>query len=149
MCLRYADNREDAQDMLQEGFIQVFKDLHQYKETGSFEGWARKVVLNVALQFLRRKKRDVAPGRMEHWDDLNYAGEEESGFFTEDLIQSALHYFHNMPPGFRTVLNLYVIEGFSHEQIAQTLGISVGTSKSQLSRAKAYLKNMLDKSLAG
>lgn len=149
MCLRYADNRADAEDMLQEGFIQVFKDLHQYRESGSFEGWARKVVLNVALQFLRRKKRDITQGRLDNWDELNYAVEEGGDFFSEDLIKTALHYFHTMPLGFRTVLNLYVIEGFSHEQIAQTLGISVGTSKSQLSRAKAYLKNMLDKSLAG
>lgn len=149
MCLRYADNRADAEDMLQEGFIQVFKDIHQYREAGSFEGWARKVVLNVALQFLRRKKRDIAPGRLENWDELNYAGEENTDFFSDDLIKTAIHYFQTMPPGFRTVLNLYVIEGYSHEQIAQTLGISVGTSKSQLSRAKAYLKNLLDKSLAG
>lgn len=148
MCLRYADNREDAEDMLQEGFIQVFRDLHQYKETGSFEGWVRKVVLNVALQFLRKKRRDINPGRMDRWDEANYADEEDPGLYSDDLIKIALHYFHTMPPGFRTVLNLHVIEGFSHEQIAQTLGISVGTSKSQLSRAKAYLKNMLEKNLA-
>lgn len=149
MCLRYADSREDAEDMLQEGFIQVFKDLHQYKETGSFEGWARKVVLNVALQFLRKKKRDVTPGRMAYWEELNLPDVTEPDLYSDDLIKIALHHFHAMPPGFRTVLNLHVMEGFSHEQIAQTLGISVGTSKSQLSRAKAYLKNMLEKNLAG
>lgn len=149
LCLRYADNRQDAEDMLQEGFVQVFKDLHQYRMLGSFEGWMRKVVLNVALQHIRRQRRDPQTGALEHWENVDYVEEVDENFFTEDMIKTVFHFLQKMPHGFRTVLNLYVLEGFSHEQIAQTLGISVGTSKSQLSRAKAYLKKMLEKSLTG
>jgi RNA polymerase sigma factor (sigma-70 family) len=148
VCLRYADKREDAEDMLQEGFVQVFKDLSQFKMLGSFEGWMRKVVVNVALQYIRRQKRNPPTSTLEHWDDLDYAEELDENLFSEDMIKIALYYIQKMPTGFRTVLNLYVLEGYSHEQIGQMLGISVGTSKSQLSRAKVYLKNMLDKSLA-
>lgn len=148
VCLRYADKREDAEDMLQEGFIQVFKDLGQFRMLGSFEGWMRKVIVNVALQYIRRQKRNPQTSTLEHWDDLDYAEELDDNVFSEDMIKIVLHYIQKMPTGFRTVLNLYVLEGYSHEQIGQMLGISVGTSKSQLSRAKVYLKNMLDKSLA-
>ncbi len=148
VCLRYADKREDAEDMLQEGFVQVFKDLSQFKMLGSFEGWMRKVVVNVALQYIRRQKRNPQTSTFEHWDELDYAEELDENLFSEDMIKIVLYYIQKMPTGFRTVLNLYVLEGYSHEQIGQMLGISVGTSKSQLSRAKVYLKNMLDKSLA-
>ena len=149
LCLRYADNREDAEDMLQEGFVQIFKDLHQFKMLGSLEGWMRKVVLHVVLQYLRRQKRNVATRELGAWDGLSIAEEEEITPFSENTVQLALHFIQQMPAGFRTVLNLYVMEGYTHEQIAETLGISVGTSKSQLSRAKVYLKKMLDRSLAG
>ena len=148
MCLRYADNREDAEDMLQEGFVQVFKDLHQYKMLGSFEGWMRKVVLNVALQYIRRQKRNPQTGALELWDESGLMEESDPNLFSEDMVKIMLHHIQKMPPGFRAVLNLYVLEGYTHEQIAQTMGISAGTSKSQLSRAKVYLKKMLDKSLA-
>lgn len=149
VCLRYADCREDAEDMLQEGFVQVFKDLSQFKMLGSFEGWMRKVVLNVALQYIRRKKRSPQTWHTEDWERLDAAEEEPAiDLFSEDMIQTALLLLQKMPAGFRTVLNMYILDGFTHDQIAQTLGISVGTSKSQLSRAKVYLKSMLDKSLA-
>ncbi|MBK7407312.1 MAG: RNA polymerase sigma factor [Saprospirales bacterium] len=147
VCLRYADNRQDAEDMLQEGFIQVFKDLHQYKMLGSFEGWMRKVVLNVSLQYLRRQKRQVPTSELGQSEEPD-SDQEDQSLFSEDMVQLVLQYIQKMPAGFRTVLNLYVMEGYTHEQIAQTLGISEGTSKSQLSRAKVYLKNMLDKALA-
>ena len=150
LCLRYADNREDAEDMLQEGFVQIFKDLHQYRMLGSLEGWMRKVVLNVALQYIRKQKRHPQTATLEHWEDAAYVeGEEDDSLFSEDMIKTVLHFIQKMPPGFRAVINLYIVEGYTHENIAQTLGISVGTSKSQLSRAKVYLKKMLEKSLAG
>ncbi|MCB9284693.1 MAG: sigma-70 family RNA polymerase sigma factor [Lewinellaceae bacterium] len=149
LCLRYADSREDAEDMLQEGFVQIFKDLHQFKMQGSLEGWMKKVVLHVALQYLRRQKRNVQTRELGIWDELNVAEEAEDLPFSEDMVKLVLHFVHKMPAGFRTVLNLYIMEGYTHEQIGEALGISAGTSKSQLSRAKAYLKKMLDRSLAG
>lgn len=147
VCLRYANNRQDAEDVLQDGFIKVFRDLHQYRGEGSLEGWVRRVIVNVALQQIRRQKGGL---QFSDIDGLEYklAGEEpvfEEGDTTKGLVKL----MQQLPTGFRTVLNLYVLEDFSHLQIAEALGISVGTSKSQLNRAKAYMKNLLEKNLTG
>lgn len=145
LALRYADNRQDAEDILQEGFVKVFRDLHQYKGLGSLEGWIRKVILNVALKHIKQKRRDffIEPiGEKDFKDEI-----ETESFFSDDLIKNVLAMMQQMPAGFRTVLNLYILEGYSHQQIAAELNISVGTSKSQFSRAKQHLRALLDKSL--
>jgi RNA polymerase sigma-70 factor (ECF subfamily) len=145
LALRYADNRQDAEDILQEGFVKVFRDLHQYKGLGSLEGWIRKVILNVALKHIKQKRRDfiIEPmGEKDYKDEI-----ETESFFSDDLIKNVLAMMQQMPAGFRTVLNLYILEGYSHQQIAEELNISVGTSKSQFSRAKQHLRALLDKSL--
>lgn len=145
LALRYADNRQDAEDILQEGFVKVFRDLHQYKGLGSLEGWIRKVILNVALKHIKQKRRDffIEPiGENDFKDEI-----ETESFFSDDLIKNVLAMMQQMPAGFRTVLNLYILEGYSHQQIAAELNISVGTSKSQFSRAKQHLRALLDKSL--
>lgn len=145
LALRYADNRQDAEDILQEGFVKVFRDLHQYKGLGSLEGWIRKVILNVALKHIKQKRRDfiIEPmGEKDYKDEI-----ETESFFSDDLIKNVLAMMQQMPAGFRTVLNLYILEGYSHQQIAAELNISVGTSKSQFSRAKQHLRALLDKSL--
>jgi RNA polymerase sigma-70 factor (ECF subfamily) len=148
VCMRYANNRQDAEDLLQEGFVKVFRDLHQYKGLGSLEGWIRRVVLHVALQYIRRQKKTLQTTDLE---SLSFQiGEEDPVVFEEgDNARSLVKLMQKLPAGFRTVLNLYVLEGFTHPQIAEELGITVGTSKSQLNRAKAYLKSLLEKSLAG
>ena len=144
LCLRYSNSREDAQDVLQEGFIKVFRDLHQYKGLGSFEGWVRKVMLNVALQHLKQQKKMRFEADFGQWENTLHAEEE---VFDEEMVKTILKIMHKMPTGFRTVLNLYVLEGYTHQQIAEELGISVGTSKSQLNRAKEHLRKLVDKSL--
>jgi RNA polymerase sigma-70 factor, ECF subfamily len=147
LCLRYTNSREDAEDVLQEGFVKVFRDLHQYKGAGSLEGWVRKVILNVALLALRRKMND--PGTVD-LDQVAWKIEGEAPAFEEGPpAKGLIKLMQKMPPGFRTVLNLYVLEGYTHPQIAVALGISEGTSKSQLSRAKAFMKNLLQKNLTG
>jgi len=147
LCLRYAGSREDAEDVLQEAFVKVFRDLHQYKGLGSLEGWVRKVVLHVALHALRCKMD--APGTVE-LEKVAWKMEDEPPAFEEGPpAKSLIKLMQQMPPGFRTVLNLYVLEGYTHPQIAEALGISEGTSKSQLNRAKAFMKNLLQKNLAG
>ncbi len=148
VCLRYANNRQDAEDILQEGFIKVFRDLHQYRGAGSFEGWVRKVILRTALQYLRQQKNFLPTTDL---DGQAYKLGEEDVIFEEEneMAKILLKLMHQMPPGFRAVLNLYVLEGYTHPMIAEELGISVGTSKSQLNRAKAFLKNLLEKNLAG
>ncbi len=147
MCLRYARSREDAEDILHDGFINVYRDIHQFKSEGPIEGWVRKVILNTALQHLRKQSKNV----FQHLDEQEWnsasEGNDSDHFDKEILIKSMLESIQIMPTGFKTVLNLYIMEGHTHEQIAQLLGISQGTSKSQLKRAKDHLRNVLAKTL--
>ena len=141
VCLRYAKDTEEAQDILQMGFIKVFGNLDQYKHQGSFEGWIRKIIVNTALDNIRKNKklmRNVALEKVDyqlHNSDENVLG----SLSTEDLLKT----IQNMPPGFRTVFNMFAIEGFSHKEIAEKLNISVSTSKSQFLRSRAYLQKKL------
>ena len=145
VCLRYANSREDAEDFLQEGFIKVFRDLNQYKGAGSFEGWVRKVIVNATLEHLRKQKnRPLRIGL----DGIEFKLAEETPIFEdENQAKTLIKLMQKMPTGFRTVLNLYILEGYTHPEIASILDISVGTSKSQLMRAKACLKKLLEESL--
>ena len=148
VCLRYARCREDAEDILQEGYVKVFRDLHQYSGAGNFEGWMRKVMVNTALQFLRKQKnKPYSVDLEEHSYKLEYVENEADDDLAKTRTQEILKLMQHMPDGFRTVLNLYIMEGYSHAEISEICGISIGTSKSQLNRAKAYLKNMIEKTL--
>lgn len=146
VCLRYAKNREDAEDMLQEGFIKVFQDLHQYSGAGSLEGWVRKVIVNVALQFLKKQQRLVITVDFD-----NYEIADDAEIYLppgeEPMAKNLIRILQQMPDGFRTIFNLYVMEGYTHVEIAEILDISVSTSKTQFLRAKAYMRKMLAKSL--
>jgi RNA polymerase sigma factor (sigma-70 family) len=149
LCLRYAHTKEDAEDMLHDGFMTVFRDIHQFKYQGPIEGWVRKVILHTALQHLRKQSKNVFLHLEEtHGQDYHTseAGDADP-FEQEAMIQTLLAAIQKMPTGFRTVLNLYIFENYSHDQIAQTLQISEGTSKSQLKRAKDYLKKVIAQSL--
>ena len=145
VCLRYASQASDAQDMLQEGFISIFKDLHQFRpERGSLWHWMRRVMVNACLQHLRRHKKykfDALSGREE------ISNSDEIVNFTGLSAKELLSYLKELPTGYRTVFNLYVMEGYSHTEIAQILGISVNTSKSQLSKGKAQLRKRIREGL--
>jgi len=143
MCLRYARTKEDAEDILQDGFIAVFRDFKQYKGDGPVEAWVRRVILNTALQHLRKQSKNIFIHTEENEIYLPDDWNEQDHFDKEIMIKSMLQTIQTMPTGFRTVLNLYILEGHSHEQIANLLGISTGTSKSQLNRAKEYLRKAL------
>jgi RNA polymerase sigma factor (sigma-70 family) len=142
VCLRYCKRKEDAEDMLQEAMFKVFSNLQQYSSQGSFEGWMRKVVVRVILMELRKSKIDFSSLELDH-----YSLAEGSSFtafdvfYREDLI-SALN---TLPDGYRIIFNLYAIEGYSHQEIADQLGITTSTTKSQLSRARAVLKKIYDR----
>lgn len=140
VCLRYVKTWEEAEDLLQEGFLMVFKDLIQYNGMGSFEGWVRKVIVNVALQHLRKKKEIFNVNTRVEIDDLKDeafgSAEILEGFDGEEL----LHKLQKLPEGCQVIFNLYVFEELSHKEISQKLNISVGTSKSQLSKARMLLK---------
>ena len=140
LCLRYADRSEEAEDMLQNGFIRVFEKIETFKGSGSLEGWIRKIVVNEALTWLRKNK---AMKMNADIDDVSYRIPGVNHIGDNMNEKDLLKIIQQLPVGFRTVFNMYAIEGYTHKEIAEQLGISEGTSKSQYSRAKVHLQNML------
>ncbi|MFK5854957.1 MAG: RNA polymerase sigma factor [Bacteroidota bacterium] len=141
VCLRYAKNRTDAEDILQEGFIKVFKYLKDYSGKGSFEGWIRRIMVTTALNYYKRKNlfnKDVDPE--SSYITLPATNEALSAMTHDELLVM----IRNLPTGYQTVFNLNTIEGYSHKEISKIMNISVNTSKSQLSRAKNSLRNQLE-----
>ena len=142
VCLRYMGNREAAEDVLQEGFISLFSKLNSYSGEGSFEGWARKVFVNTALMTLR--KNDV----MRQSEDIETAwsvSSEDPGALQKISYKELMGMIAELPTGFRTVFNMVLIEGYSHKEIGEALGISEATSRSQLQRARVMLQNRIKK----
>lgn len=142
VCLRYANDRAEAEDMLQEGFIKIFQDLKHYRGAGAFGGWMRKVVVNIALQHIRKRKKLFPPIDLQ---EVHEKFQTDEDIHSDLNAQALTQLVQQLPPGYRAVFNLYVIEGFSHKEIAAQLGITPSTSKSQLFKAKATLRGMLEK----
>lgn len=141
VCLRYTKDAEEAQDVLQIGFVKVFEKLHLFNNEGSLEGWIRKVVINTALDQIRKNKKfenniDLAAV------DYQIPSENEN-VLGQLSVNDLLKIIQAMPTGFRTVFNMYAIEGYSHQEIADQLNISINTSKSQYSRARVYLQRII------
>ena len=135
VCLRYGSNRETAEDLLQEGFIKVFSAI------GSFEGWMRRIFVNTALEYLRKNdilKESVEIDNTEVLQEVDYSAIERIS--ADELMELIAE----LPPGFRTVFNMFVIEGYSHKEIGDALGITESTSRSQLTRAKRLLQKKLE-----
>lgn len=144
VCLRYSKSREEAEEILQEGFMRVFEFLYQYKFAGSFEGWMRKIMVNCALQKYRGK------GKLRPVIDIDSVTAEYGE--NEDIIskigaKELLLMVQQLPPAYKMVFNLYVFEGLKHREISELLGISEGTSKSNLSDARALLQKAVNNSL--
>ncbi len=140
VCLRYMGDKEAAEDILQDGFVTLFSKLDSYSGSGSFEGWARKVFVNTALMSLRKKdalknSEDVEVAR--HISSNDPTPIQQIGY--DDLMKMIA----SLPPGFRIVFNMYIIEGYSHKEIAKALGISETTSRSQLQRARMLLQSKI------
>lgn len=145
VCLRYSKNREEAEEVLQEGFMKVFEFIHQYKFAGSFEGWMRKIMVNCALQKFRTK------GSLRPVIDIDENAADHAA--NEDILgrigtKELLNMVQQLPPAYRMVFNLSVFEGMKHREIAELLNISEGTSKSNLSDARAILQKAVNKSMA-
>lgn len=141
VCLRYSKDSEEAQDVLQMGFIKVFEKLHMYNFKGSLEGWIRKIIVNTALDIIRKNKKFMNDVEM---DKVDYQLHNHNENALDSLsAQDLLKVIQEMPTGFRTVFNMFAIEGYSHKEIAEELSISVNTSKSQYSRARAHLQKIL------
>jgi RNA polymerase sigma factor (sigma-70 family) len=141
ICLRYAKNKMEAEDVLQEVFVKIYNNIQSYHHDGSFEGWLRRIAVNTSITYYRKNLKhafqedidDMVQHKNDpgHFDDLEFTQEE------------LLLCINKLPTGYKTVFNLYVVEGFMHKEIADMLGIDVNTSKSQLSRAKSHLQKEL------
>ncbi len=139
VCLRYCKDADDAQDLLQDGFVKIFKNLEKFRGEGSFEGWIRRIFVNTSIEHFRKsvKKQSVA-------DSNEIIVEDPSWNALDNLAEKDItKMIQELSPGYRQVFNMYVIEGYSHKDIGDILGISEGTSKSQLARAKGILKKMV------
>lgn len=147
VCLRFAASRQEAEDLLQEAFVQIFRDIGQYRGEGSLEGWVRRVTVRTALRTLQKQRVITESLDETLWEQTLLSSGDTFDTGEGDEAGRLVALLQSLPPGFRTVLNLYVIEERTHEEIAETLGISVGTSKSQLHRAKTFLRRLLDKTL--
>lgn len=138
ICLRYLKNQMDAEEVMLTGFVKIFQHIGQFQNKGSFEGWMKRIMVNEALGFLRKKE----PMHLAIEKDVLQVATDanaEQDLATEDLLRL----LHELPAGYRAVFNLYAIEGYSHKEIGEMLDISEGTSKSQLSKARCMLQRRL------
>ena len=141
ICLRYIKEPHLAEEVMITGFTKIFEKIHQFKFEGSFEGWMKRVMVNESLTYIRKNKYMYLEVDIEQLDR-----EPDYGMLSEQLeADDLLKIIQELPIGYRTVFNLYAIEGYSHKEIAKQLGISENTSKSQLSRARALLQKQLVK----
>lgn len=141
ICLRYTKNRFEAEDVMQEGFVKIYKNIGMYSQNKSFEGWIRRIMINTAITNYRKNQKHA------YHDDvteLPATGHEVDEMYKSDFTKEELmNVINALPPGYKMVFNLYVIEGYKHKEIADIMDIDINTSKSQLSRAKKYLQREL------
>lgn len=142
VCLRYAGNPMEAEDILQEGFIRAFKNLHHFRFEGSLEGWVRRTMVNTAINHY--KKQLKFQKQVELNEAITFATNQDDGL-SKLSMDELLKIIHELPVGYRTVFNLYAIEGYTHREIGVLLGISENTSKSQFSRARNAIQQVLEK----
>ncbi|HKL02750.1 MAG TPA: RNA polymerase sigma factor [Cryomorphaceae bacterium] len=141
VCMRYSSDKSDAEDILQDGFIKVYEKLDTFSGTGALGAWIRRIMVNTALQRYRANK-NLQLVRLE--DSTVHLQEVSDDALSSMSADELLIKIQRLPVGFRTVFNLYAIEGYKHNEIAEILGISVGTSKSQYSRSRALLREMIE-----
>lgn len=142
VCMRYAKSTEQAEDVLQDGFVKVFTKLKDFKHDGSLEGWIRRIMVNTSLDQIRKNGKMLGDTNI---DDVGYKIENNAFVFENLMADDLMKMVQAMPEGYKIVFNMFAIEGYSHGEIAETLGISENTSKSQYSRARAYLRERLEK----
>jgi RNA polymerase sigma factor (sigma-70 family) len=140
ICYRYAKNSDQAKDLLQEGFIKVYTKLGEFKFEGSFEGWLKRIFINHALEYIRKEIRQPDMVNLEDSHELSSTTIQ----FHELDTQKIMAQIQKLPTGYRTVINLFIIEGYSHKEIAEMLGISESTSKTQLHKGRHMLQKMLN-----
>jgi RNA polymerase sigma factor (sigma-70 family) len=142
VCYRFAHNREDAEDMLQEGFIKVFLQIHTFENRGAFEGWIRRIIVHTCINILKKNKKFNESVDIIHATSIQVREDSVTAIIQAKQVVECIRL---LPMGYRTVLNLYAVEGYSHREIANMLDIEESTSRSQYTRAKAMLENVLVK----
>ncbi|NOZ46947.1 MAG: RNA polymerase sigma factor [Chlorobi bacterium] len=141
ICMRYASNEAEAEDILQEGFIKVFRHLHTFRSTGQLGAWICRIMINTALQ----NYRDTKKMKMQvEYEKVDFFMQADDDILAQLSAEDLMCKIQKLPKGYRMVFNLYAVEGFNHAEIAEELEISVGTSKSQYSRARAMLRKMIE-----
>lgn len=141
VCMRYAKDKAEAEDMLQEGFIKVFQNINKFKFEGSFEGWVRRIMIFTAINMFKHRTRKFQEDLDKEYYDASY----DDQMIERISVKEIMVLVQQMPEGYRMVFNLYAIEGYTHKEIGQMLGIAEGTSKSQYSRARQYMQDVLAK----
>lgn len=144
ICLRYARDKQEAEDMLLEGFMNIFKNIDQFSKQGSFEGWCKKPMVHSAIDYFRKNKKELFHYDVDDFKEKLIYEEKQFSMISEKEI---LNQVQMLPDGYRMIFNLYVLEGFSHKEIAEKLQISEGTSRSQLKKARMRLIKMISKDL--
>lgn len=140
ICMRYARDQFEAEDMMQTGFVKVFKKLNDFRWEGSFEGWMRRIMVHTSIEFYRKNIRTLNVVDISE----TLSTEAVTDFDMSSInVKDLMRLIQNLSPGYRLVFNMYAIEGYSHREIGEQLGISEGASKSQLSRARAILKSQV------
>jgi RNA polymerase sigma-70 factor (ECF subfamily) len=141
ICLRFAKNRYEADDILQEAFVKIFKNLSRFTHSGSFEGWIRRTFVNTSINYYKKhSKYNQTQNIDEQWDLSSNLENPVQKISAEDLLTL----INELPDGYRMVFNLFIIEGYSHGEISEMMGISEGTSKSQLARARKTLQRKIE-----
>jgi RNA polymerase sigma factor (sigma-70 family) len=141
VCMRYAKDRMEAEDVLQMGYVKIFQKVKEYRGEGSFEGWIRRIMVNTAIESYRKNLRmlNVVPIE-DAYEQPSLSPDSYRDAYSSLGMQDLMKVIQKLADGYRMVFNMYIIEGYSHKEIAETLGISEGASKSQLSRARAILQ---------
>lgn len=145
VCYRYSKTKDEAEDVLQEGFIKVFQKINTYKGQGSFEGWLRRIMVNTAINNFKANSKHYYHEDIDTDSNIKLKSDEQLPFEIDDKVNKdyVIKTIQKLPTGYNMVFNLYVIEGLTHQEIADELNISVNTSKSQLSKARRWLRNAL------
>jgi len=151
ICRRYTKNSDQAKDILQDGFIKVFKNIDKFNFEGSFEGWVRRIIVNTAIDFTRKAKNDYLlmneNQSIDDFDEDLLDEDDEEPYENPLKVGDVIEGMNKLSKAYRTVFNLYVFDNYTHQEIADALDISVGTSKSNLAKARANLKKILTKEL--
>ena len=142
VCFRYSRNKEDAEDTLMEGFLKVFENIRQFRNEGSFEGWVRKIIVNTAIT---KFKKSNALAKIVSIENIHFSIKSDENTIDELGAKYLMEMIQQLPPAYQMVFNLYSFEGMKHKEIAEKLGISEGTSKSNLFDARAILKKTIDR----